>query len=279
MPDRYAYADLTELKSAGWLDLTGTTLDIYLLALLETASGLLDRKSNRQFQPKTETRYFNGENGAQALWLPDLLSVTTLRTDEDGDATYERTWAATDYILWPYVGFPKLKVEADQRNPSGKFSFPRGQRAIELNGLWGYGNGDSATPYEDSGTTVTASNATTTSVTAADGAKLAIGQTILVESEQMFITNIVTNALTVVRAVNGTTGAAHTTQTANIYRYPAQVKTAALVLTAELWKAKDSAFASVIGLPEIGLTQISPAFNQKALSLMIPFVRREVVAV
>ena len=34
--------------------------------------------------------------------MDDLLSVTTLKTDEDGDRTYEITWATTDYDLMPY---------------------------------------------------------------------------------------------------------------------------------------------------------------------------------
>jgi hypothetical protein len=48
-----------------------------------------------------------------------------------------------------------------------------------------------------------------TSVAVADGTKFAIGGTALIDAEQISITNIVSNTLTVTRAANGTTGASH----------------------------------------------------------------------
>lgn len=39
--------------------------------------------------------------GQYATSTPDLVSVTTLKTDEDGDGVFETTWSASDYELQP----------------------------------------------------------------------------------------------------------------------------------------------------------------------------------
>jgi len=50
---------------------------------------------------------------------------------------------------------------------------------------------------------------TKTTVAVGDGTEFQIDQTILIGSEQMLITGIFTNDLTVTRALNGTTAVAH----------------------------------------------------------------------
>ena len=97
-------------------------------------------------------------------------------------------------------------------------------------------------------------SATDTTLTVTDGSKFAVGQTILIGSEQLYITAISTNDLTVVRGVNGTTPASHAHNSdISIYRYSRPVVEACLMQTFRLWKRKDSGFASTVGLPQTGV--------------------------
>ena len=252
-----SYSDLTTLKSTSYLNITGTADDIYLRKLLEHSSRMIDREMQRFFYVKAETRYYDG--AGTKLFLPDdLLSITTLKTDEDGDGTYENTFsvatAPVDYFLYPLNDYPKIRIEI---NPNGDYgSFASGvQKGVEIVGKFGYGSGWDANSYVDS-TTITAEelDATETDVDVTSAAVLAIGQTILVESEQMYITGIVSNTITVRRAVNGTTAATTlaTGKTIYIYEYPQPIAQACLVTAMRAWKRKDSAYADVIGSPEIG---------------------------
>ena len=95
-----AYADLTTLKSAGVLNITGTGYDTRLRELLETVSRLIDRYCNRHYYVLVTTRKFDGDGGTD-LVVQDMISVTSLKTDDNKDRTFETTWAATDYLLYP----------------------------------------------------------------------------------------------------------------------------------------------------------------------------------
>lgn len=120
-------------------------------ANMETAinamSRLIDMLAKTTFYARTETRYFTPD-WYDLLHLPDdMISVTTLKTDEDGDGTYEITWATTDYWLEPR----NARVNADDAqkrpyrqirvNPEGDYTFPTNRHhAIEIVGSWGYTN-------------------------------------------------------------------------------------------------------------------------------------------
>lgn len=131
------YVDRNTIKAR--LDITGDTLDDALDAAIAAASRALDRRCKRKFYAATETRYFTARS-ATKLWVPDLLSVTSLKTDQDGDRTYETTWATTDYDLGPFnaaleLGEPYAWVHT---TPLGAYRFPLLAKAIEIVGSWGY---------------------------------------------------------------------------------------------------------------------------------------------
>lgn len=212
------YASLTEIKAA--LGISGTGDDTVLLNQLEAASRAIDNYCRRWFYAETATRYFRG--AGDTLWLDDLLSITTFKLDQDGDATFEITLAATDYDLWPANVFPKRLVMVSDAGDYGDFAHGIA-RGVEIAGLWGFGNGLSATPYEASGINVTVATATGTTLTLSADDVIEAGHTILVESEQMFISAVATGQATAQRGVNGTTAAAHSTKEASIYRYPMDV--------------------------------------------------------
>lgn len=233
------YATLTQIKAD--LGISATDDDTRLLADLKAASRHIDNFCNRHFFVKTEARHFDGK--PSPLLIDDLLSIVHFKLDNDSDLTYEDSLAATDYKLYPLNEYPKImaKISADSDYQDFAKAIVAG---VEISGDWGYGNGLSATPYRASGTTVTVGNATTTTVVASAGTAFEIGQTILAGTEQMFIENIATNDLTVKRAVNGTTGAAHSSAAAYIYEYPDDVIQACIMIAARLFGSRGQSFES-----------------------------------
>lgn len=266
MPNRGTYCDLATLKTA--IGVTGTTDDVALLARLEAASRWIDNHCARHFYVVSEARYFTAFR-SDYLCVDDLLSITALKTDEDDDRDYDYTWAATDYDLEPFNSFPKWRISV---TPQGDYTFPSQAKGVQITGLWGYGDGERAAPYDDSGTTTNEElDASETAVTVASGAALAIGQTILVESEQMYITGISTNDLTVVRGVNGTTAVTHATGKAiYIYRYPSLVKESCLLEASRLWHRKDSPFG-VAGSGDFGEQAVVARIDPTVLFNLAPY--------
>jgi len=243
------YADLKTLKARLNIDLSND--DTQLITLLEAASRLIDKFCNRRFYVELRTWYFDG---AAMLTVPDLLDVTTLKIDSDADGTPENTLVPTDYILYPLNYYPKQYVKI---SPYSNYAgFASGVASgVEIVALWGYGDGLSAAPYRDSGDAVQdnplSNSATTLNVN--DGEDFAIGQTLLIEDEQLYISAIATNALIVKRAQNGTTAASHVQDTTiNIYQYPVDIVEACLIEAMRWFKRKDTAYQDVIAIPELG---------------------------
>lgn len=132
------YTTLADLKAR--LDITTSTptLDSILEQAVEAASRQIDGWANRRFWTASETRYYTAE-WAGALFVDDLLSVTTLKTDDDGDRVYETTWATTDYDLAPFnAALEKQPYTKIEPTPNGRYAFPRTARGIEIAGNWGY---------------------------------------------------------------------------------------------------------------------------------------------
>lgn len=270
--DYAAYATLAQLKAD--LGISDTTDDTLLLRKLEAASRAIEQSRYgcaRHFYAKTATRTFTAHHSSRLL-LPvgydyDLLSVTTLKTDEDDDWDYDDTWATTDYHLSPFNEWPKWEVLVKS---GGDYSFPSQEEGIQIVGLWGYGDGYSATPYEADTTTAEELDASETAVDVTSGTNINAGNTILVESEQMYVQSKTTNTLTVVRGVNGTTAATHATaKTISIYRYPDQIREATLRLASRLAKLRDAPFG-LVGAAEMGTSMIMRS-DPDIMMLIEPF--------
>ena len=249
-----AYADVTTFKSAEYANIVANTNQLSFRKLLESASRHLDEATHRTFFAWEGAKYYDGKYGN--LLVDDLLSITTIKLDEDGDATYEETMAATDYTLYPANGYPKERIELSNNSDYGAFAGGI-RRGVEITGVHGYGDGESATPYYTSGQTVQdnplSAGATTLTVTATT--TLGAGMTLRIESEQLYIESV-TDATTCVvqRGVNGTTAAEHVQATAiSIYEAPQPIREATLILAMRAWKRKDSAFQDAVGSPETGL--------------------------
>lgn len=112
-------------------------------SLVEAASRYIDRVTWRRFYTTTndETRTFTAKSG-EVVYTDDIISITTLKTDEDGDRTYETTWATTDYDLLPENTSPSTYIQV---SPLGRYTFPSQRKGVQIVGKFGY----SATAPED----------------------------------------------------------------------------------------------------------------------------------
>jgi len=233
------YASIADLKTA--LSVTSTTDDVVMRKTIDAASRMIDRYCGRRFYVTSETKYFDGHT---PLWIPDLLAVTTLKTDDDGDATFENTFATTDYLLYgpgeedALNKYPRIRIELSTDSDYG--SFGAGKKSVEIVGTWGYGDGISATPYISDTTTNDDLTAGETDITVTAVTNLSAGQTIKIESEDYFIYSITGLVLTVEPGVNGTTQAIHTTgKTIYIYQYPYDVWQCALALSSAVYQNRN----------------------------------------
>lgn len=146
-----AYCTIEELKghliSSNGIDsvrVTNFSLDDdeLLNVAIQSASEYLDDYFNTTFYAITETRYFT-PTMQDLLYIDDLISLTTLKTDDDGDRTYETTWATTDYWLEPTNANTRRKPKPYRQiridNDNGNYVFPINVRnGVEITGQWGY---------------------------------------------------------------------------------------------------------------------------------------------
>ena len=135
------YATLAQAKA--WMDITSTNSgdDTIIENIIEAASRAIDNICNRFFYAASSaTRYYTPELSS-LVWIDDLSTTSSLLvyTDDDGDGTYENTWATTDYNVYPYNpknGHPYTSIE---RSVFGTHSFPVGlPRALKMIGTFGW---------------------------------------------------------------------------------------------------------------------------------------------
>ncbi len=224
-----SYSSLTELK--GSLGITSSTDDKVMLSALEGATLEIEKYCQRKFNVEYATKYYAGAN---RLWVNDLLTVSTLKTDTDGNASFETVYTTSDYVLFPLNEYPKTYIEPSDNSDYGAFT--SGKKGVEIVGFWGYGDGESETPYTNQSTITasTASGATTINVVSTN---LAIGQTWLIDNEQFYVKDLTTSVATVVPGLNGTSKDAHyASSVIYVYDYPADIKQACLNLATALYQ-------------------------------------------
>jgi hypothetical protein len=106
---------------------------------IDAAEEAVESYCGRKFWPDEAdvTRYFAG-NWSEAI-VDDLVTITTLKGDDDGDGTFETTWATGDYVLAPYNaeadGRPFTRIEV---SALGTKRFYRHPRSIQIVGKFGW---------------------------------------------------------------------------------------------------------------------------------------------
>lgn len=138
------YTDLDTLKRALDFNSGDAIGDSDLESIIMAVSRVIDKETGTRFYTVTETRYYLAADD----WLIDidyLVSLTSLKTDPNGDGTYTYTWASTDYQLAPYNavanGQPYTHIET---TPLGAYRFPvypstvTRRSRIQVTGAFGY---------------------------------------------------------------------------------------------------------------------------------------------
>ncbi len=281
MVTRHTYASTDDLRDylAGTSYSSGWTSDAVILRrFLEAASTRIDNYVGMQsFGARIETHYYDigtgtlrespqpsvsgvlsGEIGVGDMlvavipfedWLIDATTVTNYSgTDRSTSETLSEGYA-NDYWLEPYNSNPKVRLKFNEDSTK---SFNAGQQTLAVAGTWGYTN--DTTVQTDLAAAITDDAAVEIEVTSA--ASLGIAQTILVGTEQMYITGISSNTLTVERGVNGTTAATHLINVnVSSYDYPPLVVQACLDLAKIEFRDRDMGVTNIIGTGEQGITR------------------------
>lgn len=238
-----AYANLGMLKAEIGGNIGDTDDDALLRILARTSRGI-DEACGRHFYSLSATRYYDG-GGARCLWLPDdLISITTLRADDNRDGTHELTLVAdTDYWLWPdnpQPNSPYLRLDLVDYGSPQLYRWPLGRRSVQIVGKFGYSEETEA--CGTLGAEIASTSATAVTMTAGHG--LTGGETILVGSEQMYVSAVEVNTLTVVRGVNGTTAATHSNgATVTRRRYHRNIEQACVLEAARTWRESQTGYS------------------------------------
>lgn len=137
------YTTLVIAKSADVLSITDSNSDTNLEAIIEACSRAIDNHCGRRFFVASETRYYTAES-AWRLDVDDVSDVAAsasfaLYTDDDGDGTFENTWAATDFAAAPINaalnGFPYTALET---TPQGEHRFPHTRNGVKVVAPFGF---------------------------------------------------------------------------------------------------------------------------------------------
>jgi hypothetical protein len=141
------YCGLEELKSR--LGITGSNDDYEIQLAIQSVSAWIEDYCKRHFRRVTETRTYQPGN-VWLLEIDDLVSVTALAVDVDGDGIFEQAWVQnTDYQLrfgdhrynqnsagWPV---PYRQVQVIQSGKWFPFTWPYAHLdRVQIQGIWGW---------------------------------------------------------------------------------------------------------------------------------------------
>lgn len=286
MVTRHTYASVDELRDylVGTSYASGWTSDAAILRrIVESATQSIDQYVGMQsFGPRTETRSYDIGTGSlrdshqtfqrsmsgtivnpidslrQAIPLGAwLISTTTVTSYKQTARTESETLAegyGNDYLLEPYNTSPKQVLKLNEDTTKG---FYGGQQTFTILGQWGYSNETESVTTLDG-----ALNSSATSFDVASASGLSVAQTILVDTEQMYITAISSNTLTVEREVNGTTAASHLTAAGvSKYLYAYGVAQACLDLGKLKFRDRDQGATDILGSGTEGVTRANESMK------------------
>jgi len=255
-----SYISVLTLKRDGALNLgTGTTYDLPLRLVTEAVSREIDGYTRRHFYHTTETLELDGP-GDSIIIVPDTVKITHLKEDSNNDGTFDTTWATSDYYEYPrnanptadWGGKPYTQLVISDKTVGTQEEFLFGLSNYQLAGTFGYArkvtlaNVACSSSINAAVTTLPVNGAVSTS-------DFYVGDTVVLDNEQMYVTQASSTSYTVIRAVNGSTAGTHGSGgTINVVNYPSDVSQAAFIQAARIWRRKDSGFANEVGFPETG---------------------------
>lgn len=182
------YATREQVKRA--VSINGADKDPIIDRLIESVSRSIESCTKRFFIPETQTRTYRWPNliygHILTLWLDgDLISVTTLQIRaQDSSPT---TIPASDFYLEPANHAPPFdRIEIDLSSGSAFESGDTPQRSVSVEGEWGYSDNTAPAGTVSSGLD---SDSGATTMVCSNAALIGVGDTLLIESERMFVSD------------------------------------------------------------------------------------------
>ena len=134
------YTTLAIVKARLGIATADTADDTKMETMVEGISRAIDGFCDRRFfvNGTDEVRYFTAPDRDE-LFAGDIVSLTSIATDEDGDRVYETAWGAGDWELQPYNaaldGQPYTMIST---TPNGVYGFPSVAKGVKLTGKFGW---------------------------------------------------------------------------------------------------------------------------------------------
>jgi hypothetical protein len=97
------YASLSEVKAAARIPAGDTLDDALFETAIESASRDIDAYTERVFYSTSATRVYIPQD-IYLVETDDIISVTSIKTDTNGNGTFDTTWTTSDYQLEPLNG-------------------------------------------------------------------------------------------------------------------------------------------------------------------------------
>jgi hypothetical protein len=136
------YATRAEAKAIVGIASSDTTEDTLIDSLITAASSAIDQYCDRPagFGPQgSQTRYYTASE-YYTVDIDDLISLTSLATDDGIDGTYNQSWASGTFNLTPYNaaldGRPYTGIESSD---TSVLNFPKhSTKGVRVIGTWGW---------------------------------------------------------------------------------------------------------------------------------------------
>ena len=262
-----AYVTVESLKGSAVLPASGSNIDARLRDLSEGISREVDKFLKRPMYARTGTFFFSG-NGKRQLLTPDIISVTSIKEDNNNDGTFNITWDANDFHLAPfnvdptstYDAQPYRKIEVNRNSKGTQDVFQRGQRNYEIIGTFGY-----SASVQDVGASASADFNASTTTFDVDAQTVEVGMTIQIGSEQMYVLDKPSTgtSISVERGVNNTVAASFGSGAGiNVYIYPEPITEAVIGQVSRIFARQQAKWANELGLPETGQIQVFRGDNK-----------------
>lgn len=161
-------------------------IDRNIEAASEAVELMLRSRGVTSFIPITQTRLYPWPQYAGRNTIldldGDLLAVTALLSEAQD--TSPTTIAAADYFLEPVNQPPYRRIEIDRSSTSGFAAGDTSQRSISVAGRWAYSENTKTAGTVTSGL---AADAAATSFVCSNSSLIDVGDTLLIETEQVFV--------------------------------------------------------------------------------------------
>jgi hypothetical protein len=139
------YITNTQLKNTLEIG-TATYADDDITVAIGAASRVVDAYKDTKFYPVAETRRYTADVNECSVQIDDLVTLTTLKVDMQGDGSYDTTWTVdVDFYLEPINaaldGRPYNQVTL---RPQGGDIWPPFDYGVQIGGTFGW----STAPYQ-----------------------------------------------------------------------------------------------------------------------------------